>query len=143
MDNHHRNLEDDDTETRPSVMDKREHANNSWHRKSTFNFHSLAPEPFEVWNKVLVVPPLHIKIGVVNKIIDTLDLVVHELENVHDIDNSESSAFRSQLSKSFSKWEDAGHAIFRIFICAVCTSLMLNMETSCEFFFRTPVDNFG
>ncbi len=48
---------------------------------------------------MLVVPPvLHFKLGVINKIGDSLDLVVSCLDRKHNISGNESTVLREHLS---------------------------------------------
>lgn len=85
IDQHLRSLTKEELAQRPTVPDlcNISHGTN-WQKAGTFNFMNLYSRSSFNPNRVFLVPPLlHIKLGLINKVVDSLDLVVQHLQELH------------------------------------------------------------
>lgn len=91
-------------------------------------------------NVIFVLPPLHIKLGILNKILDALDLVIRILSNNHDMQDAEDNLYSDHLAACLSKVSVRRERYYAGKMSRVpCTNLMKNMENFCTSFFDEPV----
>lgn len=93
---------------------------------------------------LVVPPPLHIKLSMVNKILDALDLVVEHLDRRAGFEDADSSIYFDHISASLSnvgarrdKYECGKMS------GAPCTFLMQKMPHFCSMFLPTKIDGKG
>jgi len=91
---------------------------------------------------VLVPPPLHIKLGIINKILSSLDLVVVELENLYNLTHTDVNRFKDLLASSLSQIGVRREKYYCGKMAGVpCSNLMQNMSQFCSNFFHTHLEN--
>ena len=138
------NIHETDLLPRPSMKNRiGENTNTKWQKKHTFNFLSLSTNFDEVTMATIVPPPLHFKLGIVNKIVDALDLIVVHLEKKFGLEQEESE-FRSFLASSLSKIGARRERYYHGTLSGgPCSNLMNTMNTFTEHFFTTEIEEFG
>lgn len=116
-----------------------------WQKRNTYNFLSLTVQMNSISNALLVVPPpLHMKIGIINKIVKSLDLIVKELDKKHKLNMNEESAFGYLLAASLSKIGARREKYYAGNMSGVpCSNLLENMHQFCTLFFDTDVEVYG
>lgn len=81
---------------RPLMVDKtNELLNSPWKKRGTHNIFSLSINLENHEMVTLVQPPLHIKMGIIIKIVDSLDSIVVDLDKKHLLKDENGSIFRS------------------------------------------------
>lgn len=84
------------------------------------------------------------KIRIVNKIVEYLDLVVNQLRMKHDIDSDKSCCFNKSLSESISK---VGARLENYYNGTLsgrpCSNLMFIMEKFCTHVFLSNIAPYG
>lgn len=84
------------------VQDKTNDSLNShWQKNGTFHLFNISSNLLLMENSVILDPsPLHLKLGIINKIVNSLDLVAHFLVNRNGLQGTESNVFSELLASS-------------------------------------------
>ena len=130
-------LSDSDILLRPDIEDlSQNNIETQWQNPKTFNLFSIKSDITELHRGLLLVPPpLHIKLGLINKIVDSLPLIVKHFADKHSIDEDENNAFNNHLAFSLSKVGARRENYYSGKLSGVpCSNLMLNMVDFCVLF---------
>lgn len=139
LDTHPRNVSDNDLMERPPVECMLDRAlGDVWQKGGTCDMFRFRT------HVTIVPPPLHIKLGVVNKILASLDLTVKFLEHKYEQNENEDNCFKVLLSASLSKCGARREKYYsRKMSGGPCSNLMHNMAKFCTLFFHTRIEEYG
>lgn len=121
---------------RPNILDLRGKKDTLYQYANTYNILSIYPKRGEQNYSNLVIPVLHIQLGIFNKLIAVLDLVVAEWEKLHNWNLSTKSPGRMHLYTSLSKVRAHREKYFSGELAGDSgRSFISRMEVFCETFF--------
>lgn len=146
MDKYLRHLTSVDISPRPPLLNFQSNSLGTvWQNPNTHNVFNLTTNLTSWESKMLLVPPpLHIKLGIVNKILESLVSIVAALQDKYDVEPGEKCEFNNHLSSALSKVGARREMYYAGTLSgSPCSNLMKNMSRFCDMFFDTKVAEYG